>query len=229
MREVWRPEALVRAVESVHLAVRDRDEDVYDGVTERGAGPFSVVVPGHPADRMEAYWDEMDPLPWADDHPVDHAEVYLDTYDGDLAGLFETIDAYTDGAVMVEGDGRVYPYTVELSPDVSVEEAYEPGYGTKTRTALNISAVDVEPDTIDELAYVKEYFPDRYRELTTAADRVWDTDADGYGDVVAVATSSSTGETRVFDDGALRRHHTGVVEKRDTEALWENVLDTVED
>lgn len=227
MQELWPPDTLVRTTEAIHLAVRDRYEDVYDGVTEKGAGPFSVVVPGHSAAYVDDYIDPMDALPWADEHPVDHPDVYLDTQD-DLDRLFQKIDAYTDGAVLIEGDGRIYPYTVQLTPDVTVEEGYEEGWGTKTRTALDVSAVDVDEPRVPELPYVKKYFPDEYRRLTTAADHVWDAEDNPYGDIVSIATSSATGGTRVFSGGEPVRHHDGVIEKRDMDAIWERVLQTTD-
>lgn len=223
--DTWQPELLVGEVEAIHRAVRDRTRDAYDGMTERGPGPFSVVVPGRAADDIEAYWDEMDPLPWAEEHPVDHPDVYLDTYEGDIVDLFEHIDRYTDGAVLVEGDGRIHPYTVELTPDVTVEEEYEDGYGTKMRTALNVSALDVEPDRRGSLTTLRDYLPERYWDAVQAADHVWDA-TEGYSDVVAIATASATGETRVFDDGMLIRRHSGVTPARDMAALWEHALDT---
>lgn len=229
MRAVRQPAELVRAVEDIHTAVCDREQQRYDGVTERGAGPFSIVVPGRAAASIDAYWDAMDPLPWADEHALDHEDVYIGRYDGDIASLFENIDEYTDGAVLIEGDGRIYPYTVELTPDVAVEEAYEDGYGMKMRTALNISAVDVEQHWRGGLSSLQEYFPDQWRDVVATADPVWDPDEDGYGDVVALATSSSTGETRVFDDGRVVRRHAGVVDSRNTETIWEHVLDDVPD
>ncbi len=221
-RTFWHPEALVRTVEAVHLTVRDAHEDRYDGATERGPGPFSVVTPHRTASYVDDYYDRMDRLPWALDHPADLSAVTLDD-DRPMETLFTKVDAYTDGALLIEGDGTVYDHTVELTPDVAVEEAYEEGWGTKTRAALNISAVDIPDSYTPETPYLQEQFP----ELDDPRPyRPWQDSP--YGDIVAITTSSTTGTTRVFDDGAVVRKHDGVVEPRDMDAVWQRALQTDE-
>lgn len=220
MFEPLRDTELVTAVEDVQRQVRDGNRDAYDGLTENGPGTFMVVLPGRTAGSIADQYDVMDPLPWADTGDV----VSVDPDDPAVPYLVQQADRYTDGALLVEGDGRIYPYTVELEPAVRLEDRYEDGWGTKTRAALNMSAVRLSRGGPTELDYLRR-FPESQHGHVDAAVRggVWEVTSGEYGDIVSVTTSSKTGQVSVFDRGRMVRHAPPVEPSRDLDDIWDVV------
>lgn len=216
---------LVERTKRIAEGVRDRREDRYDGMTESGPGPFFALVPGRPADRLADHYDEMDPLPWADSDE----EFELDPADPETYAWIEKIDRYTDGAILVGGDGRVHPYTVHLDPPESRGEGYEEGWGTKTRTALDISATDLPDLPETELDYLRE-FPGAYDGHVDAPVEggVWDTRSHAYGDVVAVTISSKNGQGNLFDRGRSEVFLDPARTSRDLDEVWDEMAQEIE-
>ncbi|MDY6773672.1 MAG: hypothetical protein SVS85_00605, partial [Candidatus Nanohaloarchaea archaeon] len=220
---------LVDQVVRVESEIRRRNSGLYDGRSENGPGTFIVAVPGNPPEALADRYDEMDPLPWYEeqDAPVDQVYLNPDVPDPDLPSdtdvydLFELIDRVTDGAILVGGNGRVHHHTVELQPDADLEDRYEPGWGTKTRAALDISATDLGGRRSD-LPYIRT-FDDALAGHVDApvTGEVWQDRRDAFdGDVIAVATSSKTGEINLFDDGRRHQRYGPVEPSRE---MWERL------
>ncbi len=217
---------LVNAAVETQRRVRDANREAYDGLTENGPGPFMVLLPGRTADHVADFYDEMDPLPWADTCE----DIHLDPDDPVVTHLVEQADRYTDGALLVESDGRIHPYTVELEPDVRLEDRYEEGWGTKTRAALNMSGVALPARYARDLDAIRRFEPDLDEHVDAPVNgRVWTEKSGEYGDVISVATSAKTGQVNVFDRGRRVAVSRPVEPSRDLDDVWQVVRDRAAD
>lgn len=209
---------LVEQVEDVADSLREYSSKDYDGVTESGAGPLFVVLPGRSMEVFEDHVEEMDPLPWAD---VPQS-VYLDDYDEDLIRILYEVDRYTDGAILINGAGRISNYTYELEPDVKIPENYPEGSGTKLRAAVNSSAVELPEKYLDELPYARSSGIDEEIDSTVEGSIYVPRNGD-YGDVVAVTVTSSRGRRYTFDEGEIAERTDPVQPSQDVSDLWQQL------
>lgn len=220
-------EELVDRAKRISRGVRQRRSDRYDGMTESGPGPFFALVPGRDAEALEPHYDEMDPLPPALDD--DMSSLSLDPADPEVYSWIEKIDRYTDGAILVSGDGTIHDYTVQLDPPTESEEGYEPGWGTKTRTAIDISTTDLGDRPPTEPDYLRA-FPESYEGHVDAPvdGEVWVDESGTYGDVVTVTVSAKNGQIDLFDRGHVHPVADPLRASRALPELWDTMRDEIE-
>ncbi len=202
---------LVERAEEFQHTISDEKRDDYDGVTESGYGLFMVLLPGRTFHDFDGYFDEMD--------RIATGQRLLDPEDQSMYDWLVDVDRLTDGAVLVDGDGRIYPYTVEVEPGERYSDRYEEGWGTKHRNALNISAVDLESSR--ELERLREFPDAQFGAVdSTVSGELWE-ENEAYGDVVSIVVSSTTGEISVFDRGERAGGRGPIQEARERENVLE--------
>lgn len=134
----------------------------------------------------------------------------------------ELIDLSTEGSLLVDETGRIYPFTVELNPDVYLEDRHRPGEGTKTRNARNMSAVEQWDEEYSELETLRRFPEAQYGDVDSVVSGEVRGRSRRYPtDFFVLTLSSETGEIQGFAGGRRVMESRKVTDYTSPEEVWE--------